>query len=257
VTDLFTKPPLEKKLEYSAQFVGAINQGYFPIGEATDIHPDLVERWVFCRRAFDVNQDPGFFVEDFWPIPEAEQFFRRLCLETATLINPLTESLFRYLGVDPHLYDERLTHTNFGLHLNYYPPISATDDASGAERLLGHEDIDLFTLLPAPRVEGLQVLNRKNGKWVRVTAPPGSIIMNTGEYMQRVTNDILPAATHRVNKPRDASHHEKTRVSIPFNAYLWENEVLEVLPGIPDPKYPPIKAMVFHTNATARDGEGR
>lgn len=255
VIDLFTKPSLEKKLEYSAQLVGAIDQGYFPITEATDINLDLVERWVFCRRAFDINQDPGFFVDDFWPFPEAEHFFRRLCLETATLIDPLTESLFRYLGVDPHLYDGRLTGTNFELRLNYYPPVSEADDASGAERLLGHKDIDLFTLLPAPRVEGLQVLNRKNGKWVRLTAPPGSIIMNTGEYMHRVTNGILPATTHRVSKPRDGSYRGKTRVSFPFHVSLWENEFLEVLPGIPDPKYPPIKAVVFHANMTAK-GDG-
>lgn len=252
VIDLFMKPTLEKKLEYSAQRVGSINQGYFPIKETSDIHPDLVEGWVFCRRAFDINRDPGFFVDDFWPIPEAERFFRRLCLETATLVAPLTESIFRYLGVDPHHYDERLTDTNFGLRLNYYPPISAEDEASGAGRLLGHEDIDLFTLLPAPKVEGLQVLNRKNGKWVRLTAPPGSIIVNTGEYMQRITNDVLPATTHRVSKPRDTSQHGKTRVSFPFNVYLWEDEVLEVLPGIPDPKYAPIKAVIFHTNTTAK-----
>lgn len=252
VIDLFTKPSLEKRLEYSAKRVGSINQGYFPIKETSDIHPDLVEGWVFCRRAFDINHDPGFFVDDFWPIPEAERFFRRLCLETTTLIKPLTESVFRYLGVDPHLYDERLTGTNFGLRLNYYPPISAKDDASGAGRLLGHEDIDLFTLLPAPRVEGLQVLNRKNGKWVRLTAPPGSIIMNTGEYMQRITNDILPATTHRVSKPQDPSQHGNTRVSFPFNVYVWENQILEVLPGISNPKYPPIKAVVFHTNTTAK-----
>ena len=51
--------------------------------------------------------------------------------------------------------------------LNYYPPISNQDDASGAGRMLGHEDVDLFTILPAQEVEGLQVLNRENGKWIR------------------------------------------------------------------------------------------
>ena len=30
--------------------------------------------------------------------------------------------------------------------------------------MLGHEDVDLFTLLPAPTEEGLQVLNRRNNK---------------------------------------------------------------------------------------------
>ena len=40
--------------------------------------------------------------------------------------------------------------------------------------MLGHEDVDLFTFLPAPRVEGLQVLNRANMKWIRLEAPPGT-----------------------------------------------------------------------------------
>ncbi len=252
VIDLFTKPSLEEKLRYSAKRVGSVNQGYFPVKETTGIHPDLVEGWVFCRRAFDINQDAGFFVQDFWPIPEAEQFFRRLSLETSTLVMPIMRSMLRYLGVDPHHYDKKLTGANFGLRLNYYPPISARDETSGAGRLLGHEDIDLFTLLPAPKIEGLQVLNRTNGKWVRLDAPPGSIILNTGEYMQHVTNDVLPATTHRVGKPRDPEHAQKTRVSFPFNVYLWEDEILEVLPGIPNPKYEPIKAITFHTRTTAK-----
>lgn len=85
---------------------------------------------------------------------DAEPFFRGLCLEHEKLILPITQSIFRYLGVDPHLYDEKLTGTNFGLRLNYYPPVSDEDDQSGAGRLLGHEDVDLCTILPAPKVEG-------------------------------------------------------------------------------------------------------
>jgi isopenicillin N synthase-like dioxygenase len=32
-------------------------------------------------------------------------------------------------------------------------------------------------------------------------APPGSIIINTGDYMQRITTTGLPSTTHRVGKP--------------------------------------------------------
>jgi hypothetical protein len=45
------------------------------------------------------------------------------------------------LGCDAQLYDRRLTRTNFGQRLNYYPPLRAEDEASGAGRLLGHEDV--------------------------------------------------------------------------------------------------------------------
>jgi isopenicillin N synthase-like dioxygenase len=150
------------------------------------------------------------------------------------------------------LYDQRLTATNFGLRLNYYPPISEQDDGSGAGRLLGHEDIDLFTFLPAPTIEGLQVLNRRNMKWIRLHAPRGTVILNTGDYIQRITNDLLPSTTHRVSKPRDPALRRTPRASFPMNVYLWEDELLEVLPGLAAPKYEPIKAITFHTRTTSK-----
>jgi isopenicillin N synthase-like dioxygenase len=254
VVELFTRPSLEEKLRFRGRRHGSVNQGYFPIKETSDIHPDLVEGWVFCRRAFDIekNRDAPFRIADFWPVPELEPFFRRLCLEQEKLILPVMRSILMSLGCDLHLFDRRLTQTNFGLRLNFYPPVSETDDASGAARLLGHEDVDLFTLLPAPGIEGLQVLNRANMKWIRLTPPSGTIVLNTGDYMQRISNDILPSTTHRVSKPRDPALRKRARVSFPLNVYLWEDEMLEVLPGIPNPKYEPIKALRFHTRITSK-----
>ena len=46
-----------------------------------------------------------------------------------------------------------------------------------------------MTLLPAPRTEGLQIFHRASRAWVRLQAPPGSIILNTGDYMQRISAD--------------------------------------------------------------------
>jgi isopenicillin N synthase-like dioxygenase len=160
--------------------------------------------------------------------------------------------MFQGLGCDPHIYDQKLTRTNFGLRLNYYPPLSEEQDASGAGRLLGHEDVDLFTILPAPRSNGLQVWNHRSGKWVRLNAPAGSIIINTGDYMQRITNDRLPSTTHRVGKPGDGTQRTDARVSFPIAVYVWEEEMLEVLPGLGAPKYPPVKAIAFHTRSTSK-----
>ena len=254
VVELFTRSSLEEKLRFRAKRHGSVNQGYFPLKETSDIHPDLVEGWVFCRRAFDLGDDPARTgrVEEFWPIREMEPFFRRICHEQEKLILPVMQSILTFLGCNPHLYDAKLTRTNFGLRLNYYPPVSKEDEESGAARLLGHEDVDLFTFLPAPELEGLQVLNRANMKWIRLTAPPGSIILNTGDYMQRISNDILPSTTHRVSKPRDPELRHKERVSFPMAVYVWEEEVLEVLPGLPNPKYPPVKALQFHTRITSK-----
>jgi isopenicillin N synthase-like dioxygenase len=257
--ELFTATSLAEKMRFRAERHGSVNQGYFPIEETSEIHPDLVEGWVWCRRAFDIPQhrDALFRPEDFWPSAEYERRLRRLVLAHEALFKPIAQAMLQGLGSDAHLFDAKLTETNFGLRLNYYPPMTTEQDSSGAGRLLGHEDVDLFTILPATRSEGLQVWNHRSGKWVRMSAPPGSIIINTGDYMQRISNDRLPSTTHRVGKPRDGSHLQRARVSFPMAVYLWEDEILDVLPGLGEPKYEPIKAITFHTRSTSKFyGEG-
>ena len=34
--------------------------------------------------------------------------------------------------------------------------------------------------------------------------------------------------------------------------YVWEDEILEVLPGLENPKYEPISALKFHTAITSK-----
>jgi isopenicillin N synthase-like dioxygenase len=252
--DLFTTASLEEKMRFRAARFGSVSQGYFPLEETSEIHPDLVEGWVWCRRAFDIPQEREgpFRPEEFWPRAEYEGTFRRLVLAHEPLFKPLMQAMLQGLGTDPHAYDQKLTRTNFGLRLNYYPPMSGEQDRSGAGRLFGHEDVDLFTILPATRVDGLQVWNHRSGKWVRMRAPYGSIIINTGDYMQRISNDLLPSTTHRVGKPTDRSHLSSARVSFPMAVYVWEDEMLEVLPGLGEPRYEPVKTIAFHTRSTSK-----
>jgi isopenicillin N synthase-like dioxygenase len=96
------------------------------------------------------------------------------------------------------------------------------------------------------------VLNRATMKWVRLQAPPGAIVLNTGDYVQRISNDVFPSTTHRVGVPRDRALRARPRVSFPMAIYVWEDEVLEVLPGLGAPRYEPIKAIHFHTRSTSK-----
>lgn len=252
IGEFFETTTREERMKYHAKRVGSVNQGYFPMKETTIIHPDLVEGWVFCRRAFNFDNDPNFNESEFWPRPGYEPFFRQIVLAHEKLILPIMQSILTYLKCDPHLYDKKLTGTNFGFRLNYYPAISEEDDASGAGRMLGHEDVDLFTILPAQSVDGLQVLNRENMKWIRLKAPAGAIILNTGDYMQRITNDVMPSTTHRVSKPINKRLNNTPRISLPMAVYVWENEILEVLPNTGTPKYETIRAEEFHTKITSK-----
>jgi len=89
-------------------------------------------------------------------------------------------------------------------------------------------------------------------KWVKLDPPEGSIILNTGDYMQRISNDIFPSTTHRVSKPSSKTMFGKPRITIPMAIYTWEQEILEVLPCCGEPKYEPIKSETFHTRITSK-----
>ncbi|MGN6849726.1 MAG: 2-oxoglutarate and iron-dependent oxygenase domain-containing protein, partial [Sphingomicrobium sp.] len=117
--DLMTSTPMSGKMRFRAQRHGSVNQGYFPIEETSAIHPDLVEGWVFCRRAFDIPQmrDAEFRAEDFWPSAPYEPQFRSLVLAHERLFKPIAQAMLQGLGCDPHLLDDKLTGTNFGLRL--------------------------------------------------------------------------------------------------------------------------------------------
>ncbi|MDH5344205.1 MAG: 2-oxoglutarate and iron-dependent oxygenase domain-containing protein, partial [Gammaproteobacteria bacterium] len=80
--ELFTTTPIEDKMAFRAKRHGSVSQGYFPIRETSDIHPDLVEGWVWCRRAFDMPQKRSapFRPEDFWPDTRDEPAYRKLVL---------------------------------------------------------------------------------------------------------------------------------------------------------------------------------
>lgn len=251
IEQLFCENTLDEKMAYRAERHGAVSEGYFPIHETSDIHPDKVEGWVFGRRAYHLDAAANFDAATFWPQPELEPAFRRLIEAQVPLFKPIMAAILEGLGCEADLFDARLTNPNFGQRLNYYPPLGDADQAAGVGRLLGHEDVDLFTLLPAPREEGLQVLKR-DGKWVRLSAPVGSIVLNTGDYLQRLSNDILPSTTHRVSQPQDTTRRNRARFSLPLAAYLRPDEILEVLPNCGPPKYDPISVIAFHTRTTAK-----
>lgn len=252
IINFFETIPEEDKNRFLAQRQGSVNQGYFPMKETTIIHPDLVEGWVFCRRAFNMESRSDFNAEKFWPDASYEKFFRKICLQHEALVLPLMRAILSYLKVDPDSFNQKLAEPNFGFRLNYYPPLEENDIESGAGRMLGHEDVDLFTLLPSQDLDGLQVLNRTNMKWVQLHAPKGSIVVNTGDYMQRISNDIFPSTTHRVSIPKSRAAQNNARISFPMAIYIREDDILEVLPGLGEPRYPPVSAIEFHTRITSK-----
>lgn len=124
----------------------------------------------------------------------------------------LLKAIAVYLELDINYFESWVQGGNSILRAIHYPPI--TIDPGNSVRAGQHEDINLITLLMGASAEGLQVLN-KNNEWIGITAIPGSLVVNVGDMLQRLTNGVMKSTTHRVvNPPREK--WGTSRYSIPF-----------------------------------------
>lgn len=219
--------PEEEKLRHNAGPDG--QRGYTPFGRehARDSkHPDLKEFWHVGREfeagspladVYPPNQwpdDPRGFRETFVELYDA--------LEEAGLV--MLEALAPTLGVKADYFRAMATNGNSILRLLHYPPIP--DDADpNCIRAAAHEDINLITILVAANGAGLELLDR-NGEWLPVETDPDNLIVDAGDMLARVCNDVIPATTHRVVNP---SGPNVSRYSMPFFMHPHSDALLSCL----------------------------
>lgn len=126
------------------------------------------------------------------------------------------------LGLAHDFFGRITDHGNSILRALHYPPVRPED--LPAVRAEAHEDISLITLLVGATGSGLQVLTR-DGTWLPIEPEPGSLVVNVGDMMQRLTNRVYPSTTHRVVNP-DEDAASVSRYSMPF--FLAPNMEYEI-----------------------------
>jgi isopenicillin N synthase-like dioxygenase len=87
-----------------------------------------------------------------------------------------------------------------------------------------HSDYGSITLLFQNEVSGLEVRTTA-GEWIEAAAIPDTVIVNTGDLMQRWTNHVFCSTHHRVMIPND-DRVNQSRYSIAF--FCHPNDDLEI-----------------------------
>ena len=129
-----------------------------------------------------------------------------------------------YLGEFADTFEASVTGGDSILRLLHYPP-AAFDGA--AIRAGAHEDINAITLLLGAEEAGLEILGR-DGHWIEVNPPPGAVVVNIGDMLSRLTNDVLPSTTHRVVNPAP-ERRGVARFSTPFFLHFRPEFEIETL----------------------------
>jgi len=222
--EFFALPVEEKQTYYDKNMFG--QRGYTPF--KTEIakdakHVDLKEFWHVGREPA-----PADMLPNVWPSRPAE--FREALTDLWNAFDRaglrLLSAIARHLKLDPHYFDTVVDHSNSILRLLHYPPIPI--DAEGV-RAGAHEDINLITLLLGAEEAGLQLLDR-NGQWLAIHPPEGALVVNVGDMLQRLTNNVLPSTTHRVVNP-PPERRGFSRYSMPFFLHPNPEFLIETLPS--------------------------
>lgn len=207
-------------------------RGYTGIGvEQAKDHgvPDLKEFWHVGREVVGENPYPEILLPNLWP--SEIDGFRDAALALYEALDALGGRLLSAIALDldlpPGWFDDKIDRGNSILRAIHYPPIDNAPE--GAVRAAQHEDINLITLLIGSREQGLEILTR-DGRWIPVTTLPGSIVVNVGDMLQRLTNHVYPSTTHQVVNPPGAAART-SRYSIPFFLHPNPDFVIETLPA--------------------------
>lgn len=239
--------PEETKKSYISS-AGGGQRGYTPFGQehAKDSPVmDLKEFWHVGREVSADHPMSAHYPKNIWPteIPEFKSIFSELFQSLDRAGQNMLEALTGPLGLEKDYFKARVQDGNSILRLLHYPPIPEGVDPR-CLRAAPHEDINFITLLPAASAAGLQLKDR-DGSWLDVNGEPGTLIVDVGDMLARLSNDVLPSTTHQVvNTPEGKS---KSRYSMPFFMHPQSDVDLDCLPSCvgDGKKYPAIKAGDF------------
>jgi isopenicillin N synthase-like dioxygenase len=174
---------------------------YDPDPKPLDAVPEEVKPWIRGEEFVweGTSHLPGFKDEvlTYWAS----------CL---TLARKLVKVFALSLDLPEDYFDSRTTYPGADGVFNYYPTTTEEEKASNAVGLGSHTDLQLFTLLWQDMTGGLQVLNRE-GQWIKAIPVEGTIVVNIGDFMMRLCNDIYKSTVHRVYNRSTVE-----RVSMPF-----------------------------------------
>jgi isopenicillin N synthase-like dioxygenase len=247
----FHAQPMETKL---ALRMNEHNNGYMMLGRyavwtsgvnAND-KPDLNEAFFIKReRGPDdplVRAGRRFAGPNQWP--SSLPGFRETLLAYTETVDGLGRRLLPLcaaaLDLPFDIGDGAFTESQFSFRLTHYPPVTAEANQFG---IAPHTDANFLTFLAQSEVPGLQI-RMPDGDWVDVPYVPGSFAVNSGDMMQRWTNDHFKSTPHRALPPVG-----RERYAIPYFMGPHLDTEIACLPTCQSaddpPRYPPITYAAY------------
>ncbi|OGT35894.1 MAG: hypothetical protein A3F11_03860 [Gammaproteobacteria bacterium RIFCSPHIGHO2_12_FULL_37_14] len=253
----FHNLPSEEKLKIKQN---KFFRGYMPI-DSSILKVSSLENAIRANQseafilAHEVDQDnPDFIANDNlagpnqWPqsLPKFKEVIKEYEARMLELMYKLIRVVSVAFGMAEHDLDQYFIKPTTFLRLQYYPP----QPELIPEKQFGiapHTDYGFITLLAQDDVGGLQVLNQ-TGDWIEAPPLKGSFMLNSGDMLKRLSNDIYLSTPHRV-----INRSGVARYSIPFFFEPNMHAIMKPLPIFCTAHAPAkYEAMEYHVHLMKR-----
>ncbi len=221
--------PVEAKKKYHIAG-GAGQRGYTSFGQEHAKNRkvgDLKEFWHVGRDLPAGATKRSAYGDNVWPseLPTFEKNTRDLFAALDKAAAVMLHALADYFQMPQNVFSDMAHDGNSILRIIHYPPLKDMFTPGGV-RAAEHEDINLITLLCESTSSGLEILTRQ-GEWIAVDALKGQIVVDSGDMLSRVTNEVIPSTTHRVVNPKSADD-DVVRYSMPYFVHPYPDCPLRV-----------------------------
>jgi isopenicillin N synthase-like dioxygenase len=239
----FHAQPLDDKLKLK---INKHNIGYLAMQAATTRHsddlarnnkPNLNEAY-FVKRDLpaghpDVVADKRFRGANLWP--SGLPGFREVIVEYCNAMEQLSLSILPIyalaLDLSADHFEDAFREPQYTLRMSHYPYTPALQENEYG--LAPHADTSFMTLLAQNKIPGLS-LRTASGRWIDAPVIEGAFLVNSGQMLNRWSNDRFRATPHRVINKSGGD-----RYAIPFFFDCTIDHTMICLPTCTGPGNPP------------------
>lgn len=211
----FYHEPITEKLRYKIQnngktgFTGSSHNVYTNsnLGATGQNNYEHFRLQCPVGKQISALDESAFINENYWPnaLITHRQAITQLIQQELLFLQKITQAFSVAFGLAPTGLDHYFQNIDLGFKLHYCETYN-NPLPSAQWNLIPHIDYGFLTLLFTDGTPGLQVMNEE-GQWKEATHLPEALILNTGEVVQRLTNNHFVASKHRVATPANCERY--------------------------------------------------
>lgn len=176
------------------------------------------------KESFDISPDLSGNDVSYYPdfLPNYESIITQYYNSLFNVSMCLLEALGIALGEAKDIFTKDFVQSGIIFRWNYYP---ASYQRNYPLLAGAHTDYGYLTILYQDEIGGLQVYHQN--EWIDVPYIENTFVVNIGDLMQMLTNDLYQSTKHRVINKKSLQN----RISIPYFVEPNYNALMQCLPS--------------------------